>query len=135
MKPNNVFLVKCTDTSFYRSWMEFLTPYHKLTAREKDVAARLLMQYFRFRDNVPDDDVLQDLLWSTKSRKDMMDSLGISQPHFQMVLAKLRSVGFLKDGTINPRFIPHKMSGEPRFMLQVVFDWSSENNPIHREKE
>lgn len=132
MKPNNVFLVSCTDTSFYRSWIEFLTPYHKLTAREKDVAARLLMQYFKFRESVPDDDVLRDLLWSRKSRTDMMASLGMSQAHFQMVLAKLKSAGFLKDGDINPRFLPHKVEGDSRFMLQVVFDWSSERNPIRR---
>lgn len=132
MKPNNVFLVSCTDTSFYRSWIEFLTPYHKLTAREKDVAARLLMQYFKFRESVPDDDVLRDLLWSRKSRTDMMASLGMSQAHFQMVLAKLKSAGFLKDGDINPRFLPHKIEGDSRFMLQVVFDWSSERNSIRR---
>ena len=39
MKPNNLFLIPCTENSFYRAWMEFLTPYHKLTSREKDVAA------------------------------------------------------------------------------------------------
>lgn len=135
MKPNNVFLVPCTENSFYRSWIEFLTPYHKLTAREKDVAARLLMQYFRFRDNVPDDDVLRELMWSKKSRTDIMASLGMSQAHLQMILAKLKTAGFLKDGSINPRFLPHKVQGESRFMLQVVFDWSSEKNPIRHGDE
>lgn len=130
MKPNNVFLVPCTENSFYRSWIEFLTPYHKLTAREKDVAARLLMQYFRFRDSVPGDDVLRDLMWSRKSRTDIMTSLGISKAHFQMILTKLKTAGFLKGGDINPRFLPHKVQGDSRFMLQVVFDWSSERNPI-----
>lgn len=135
MKPNNVFLVPCTENSFYRSWIEFLTPYHKLTAREKDVAARLLMQYFRFRDNVPDDDVLRELMWSKKSRTDIMSSLGMSQAHFQMILTKLKTSGFLKDGNINPRFLPHKVQGDSRFMLQVVFDWSSEKNPIRHGEE
>ncbi len=133
MKPNNVFLVPCTDTSFYRAWMEFLTPYHRLTSREKDVAARLLMQYFRFRGSVPDPDVLRELMWSKTSRKDLMASLKMSQAHFQMVLAKLRESGFIKDGDINPRFLPHIVEGEPRFMLQVVFDWSSDRNPIRRD--
>lgn len=135
MKPNNVFLVPCTETSFYRAWMEFLTPYHKLTAREKDVAARILMQYFKFRDNVPDPDVLEELLWSKTSRKDMMDSLKMSAAHFQLVLTKLKSVGFLNDMEINPRFLPHTIQGDSRFMLQVVFDWSSAKHPINREAE
>ncbi len=135
MKPNNVFLVPCTDTSFYRAWIEFLTPYHKLTAREKDVAARILAQYFLFRANISDADVLREVLWSPSSRRDMMTSLKMSQAHFQMVKSKLESVGFLNGKDINPRFLPHKVEGDSRFMLQVVFDWSSERNPVRRETE
>ena len=136
MKPNNVIYLKCTEDSFYRMWVEFLTPFHKLTSREKDVAARILMQYFRFRDNVPDQEVLKELLWSRKSRKDIMDSLKMSSAHFQMVLAKLKTAGFLlNDGDIERRYIPHKMEGDSRFMLQIVYDWSSKLSPIRHEQE
>ena len=130
MKPNNVIYLKCSEDSFYRMWIEFLTPFHKLTAREKDVAARVLLQYFKFKDNVPDPEVLRDLLWSRKSRKDIMDSLGMSQAHFQMVLAKLKAAGFIIDEDINPKYIPHKVQDDSRFMLQIVYDWSSPQNPI-----
>lgn len=135
MKPNNVFLVTCTEDSFYRAWIEFLTPYHKLTSREREVAARLLMQYFKFRGSVSDPEVLHELMWSKRSRKDIMESLGMSPAHFQMVLGKLKSSGFLKDGDINPRFIPHTVEGDSRFMLQVMFDWSSSKKPIDRNAE
>lgn len=135
MKPNNIIYLKCTEDSFYRMWIEFLAPFHKLTSRERDVAARIIAQYFRLKDSVPDPEVLRDILWSRKSRKDMMTSLGMSQAHFQMVLAKLRQSGVLIDGGINPKYIPHKISDEPRFMLQIVYDWSSQVNPIRREKE
>lgn len=136
MKPNNVIYLKCTEDSFYRMWIEFLTPFHKLTAREKDVAARIIMQYFRFKDSVPDPEVLRELLWSARSRKDIRDSLGMTRAHFQMVLAKLRESGIIIDGDINPRYIPHKVPDDPRFMLQIVYDWSSPRNPISRgEKE
>lgn len=135
MKPNNVFLVTCTEDSFYRAWIEFLTPYHKLTSREREVAARLLMQYFKFRSSVSDPEVLHELMWSKRSRKDIMESLGMSPAHFQMVLGKLKSSGFLKDGDINPRFIPHTVEGDSRFMLQVMFDWSSSTKLIDRNAE
>ena len=46
MKPNNVLYVKCTRDSFYRAWLEILTPWHKLSSRERDVAARIISQYF-----------------------------------------------------------------------------------------
>lgn len=135
MKPNNVLLVPCTDTSFYRAWIEFLTPYHKLTAREKDVAARILLQWFRFKDNIKDESILNELLWSSTSKSDMMKSLQMSAAHFQIIMTKLKGAGFLKDGGINPRFLPHKRPEDSRFMLQVVFDWSSAANPIIREQQ
>ncbi len=136
MKPNNYIYLKCTEDSFYRMWVEFLTPFHKLTAREKDVAARILMQYFRFKDSVPDHEVLKELLWSRNSRKDIMESLKMSQAHFQMVIAKLKGAGFLlPDGDIEKRYIPHKTMDDSRFMLQIVYDWSSKTAPIRNESE
>lgn len=135
MKPNNVLYVKCTEDSFFRAWIEFLTPFHKLAPRERDVAARILLQYFKFKSSVPDPEVLRDLLWSRKSRKDIMDSLGMTQEHFQVVLAKLKAAGVIVDGDINPKFIPGKLPDQQRFMLQLVYDWSSPRNPINREEE
>jgi len=133
MKPNNVIYLKCTDTSFYRMWIEFLAPFHKLTARERDVAARVIAQYFKLKDSIPDPEVLKEVLWSHTSRKDMRESLGMSQAHFQMILVKLRTSGVLLDGDINPKYIPH-INEDPRFMLSIVFDWSSQVNPIDGQK-
>lgn len=133
MKPNNVIYLKCTDTSFYRMWIEFLAPFHKLTARERDVAARVIAQYFKLKDSIPDPEVLKEVLWSHTSRKDMRESLGMSQAHFQMILVKLRTSGVLLDGDINPKYIPH-INEDPRFMLSIVFDWSSQANPIDGQK-
>ena len=135
MNPNSIIPVKCTPASFFRAWMEILTPFHKLTSREKDVAARILMQYFKFKENVEDPEVLNELLWSRRSRKDIMDSLGMSQAHFQMVLGKLRSSGVIRDGKIYHMYIPKRLPGDKRYCLQVIFDWSSPSNPVPREKQ
>ena len=134
MKPNNVISLKCTEDSFYRLWIEFLAPFHKLTARERAVAARIIAQYFRLKENIPDPEVLRDVLWSHKSRKDMRESLKMSPAHFQIVLAKLRESGVIRDGDLDPRYIPHK-GDEPRFMLSIIYDWSSPQNPIRNEKQ
>lgn len=135
MSPNKFINLKCTADSFFRMWIEFLTPFHKLTSREKDVAARIIMQYYKFKDNVSDPEVLKELLWSRSSRKDIMDSLKMSQAHFQMVLAKLRSSGVIQGESLNPRYLPDRMPGSTRFCLQIIYDWSTPKNPIDREKE
>ena len=135
MKPNAHFYEKCNDVSFFRIWIEFLGPYHRLTSRERDVAARILLQHHILSESIPDPEVLRDVLWSRKSCKDMMESLKMSQAHFRMVLSKLREVQFLKaNNDIEPKFIP-KLGEEPRFVLQIMFDWSSPKNPIRSVQE
>ena len=130
MKPNNVIYLKCTDDSFYRMWIEFLSPFHKLTSREKDVAARIIAQYFKLKGSIPDPVVLKEVMWSNTSKKDMRESLNMSPAHFQMILAKLRTSGVLVNGDINPKYIPH-INPDPRFMLSIVFDWSTQSNPVN----
>ena len=134
MKPNNVIYLKCSDISFYKMWIEMLEPFHKLTAREREVAARILVQYFKMKESIQDPEMLKEVLWSYTSRKDMRESLKMSQAHFQMILGKLRNAGVLIDGDINPKYIPHT-SEDPRFMLSIVFDWSSQSNPIENGQE
>ena len=109
--------------------MEFLAPFHKLTSRERDVAARLIKQYYLLKENIEDPEVLRDVMWSRTSRKDMMTSLGMSPAHFQIVLGKLKKAGLIVNDELNGKFIPPKTS-DPRFMLCVVFDWSSPTNRI-----
>jgi len=129
MKPNNTIVLKCTEDSFLRTWMEFLAPFHKLTSRERDVASRLLKQYFRLKASIEDPEVLKDVMWSHTSRKDMMNALGMSPAHFQMTLTKLKKAGVIMNNDINPKFIPH-ITEDPRHMLCIVFDWSSSVNSI-----
>ena len=130
MKANNLLYLKCEPNRFYRLWLEMLTPWHKLSSREADVAARIIEQYFKLKKSVPDPALLKEVMWSQSSRKDMRESLGMTPAHFQMVIAKLRKAGIIVDGEIYPKFIPH-MTDEPRFCLQIVYDWSSPTNKIH----
>lgn len=134
MKPNNLLYRKCVGGSFFKDWILFLTPYHRLSVRQRKVAARLLEQYFKLKESVQDIDVLYEVLWSKKSRQDIRTSLGMGQENFQMSLSKLKKSGFLVNGRIEPRYIPH-ITDQPRFFLQVVFDWSSEENPIKKKDE
>ena len=134
MKPNNVIYLKCNEESFYRLWIEILTPWHKLSSRERDVAARVIAQHFKLQERVKDPVLLKEILWSQASKKNMRESLKMTQAHFHMVLAKLRQVGVIVDGDINPRYIPHKLD-DPRFCLQIIYDWSSKSNPIDADQQ
>lgn len=134
MKPNKIIPVKIRKDQFFRAWMEFLTPFHKLTSREREVAARVIAQYFKLKDSVDDPVLMREVLWSQSSRKDMRESLGMTPAHFQMVLAKLKKAKFIVDDDINGVYLP-KMSSDPRFMMCVLYDWSSPEKPTHADAE
>lgn len=124
-RPNKYIMLPCTSESFYRAWIEFLTPYHRLARRERDVFATIMAQYFRLKKKSDDPDMIRTLLWSSKSRMQMRTILGMSQPHFQMVLAKLRERGALIDEDINPRYMPNINDKYKSLQLCITFDWST----------
>lgn len=134
-RPNKIIYQKCSDESFYRMWVEFLTPFHRLAMREKDVMAKIISQYFKLKEQCDDPVMLRELLWSQSSRQDMRTSLGMSQPHFQMVLGKLREKNVIKDGDINPRFLPSVKRDNRTFGLLIVFDYSTTGMPEQPSSE
>lgn len=140
MIVNSFIPVKCFgEISFFKAWMCMMAPYHRLSKREQEAAARILFQYFKIKNSMPknsDPSVLKEVLWSKNSRKDIMTSLKMSQAHFQMVLAKLRAVEFIKDGEIAGMYIPKLEPGMKRYGLCFGFyGISSPNSPINREEE
>jgi len=135
MKPNNFIPVKSASRSaFFRTWVEVLTPWHKLAPRERDVFARILEQYYILRKKVDDPELIAEFLWTNASRKDMRESLGVSRPHFQLMLTALRRQGVLEGDKINPRYLPH-LSEDPNLGLYIFFDWSTKNNPVSENKQ
>lgn len=135
MKPNNIARIACSSRShFFRMWVEFLAPWHKLAPREMDVFARVLEQYYVISKKVQDPELIPEVMWTNASRKDMRESLGMTQPHFQMILKALKDAGVLVDDKINKRFIPH-LTEDPRFGFFVMFDWSSLTNPVNGQKQ
>ena len=59
IKPNSVIALKGNlSCSFFRIWLEFLRPFHKLTERETDVMAAFLKHRFELSKVVSDQEVL-----------------------------------------------------------------------------
>ena len=127
-RPINIAEIKCTQESLCRVWVEFLTPYHHLTKRQRDVFAVIMSQYFRIMFQCGSKNMVRTLLWSSQSRADMRRMLGMSQPHFQMVLAKLRECGVLRGDDINPRYLPHITPDSRSIEMRVIFDYSNPQN-------
>lgn len=122
-KPNNVIALKSSLSGrFFRIWLEFLRPFHKLTERETDVMAAFLKQRFELSKVVSDQEVLNKLTMSEDTKKKVRDDCNISQAHFQVIMTKLKKSKMINNGKINPRFIPRVEQDARGFQLLLAFE-------------
>lgn len=123
MKNNlNVKRIHTSKKQIFRYWLEFLKPYHKL--RQKEIEALGLMLYYRYElsREVSNPDLVNKLLFSTDTRKQIRGDLGDMDPKvFNNLLTALRKKGVLsKENVINHGLIPNM--SEAGFKLVFNFE-------------
>ena len=122
-KPNNVIALKSSlKGEFFRMWLEFLRPFHKLTERETDIMAAFLKQRYELSKVVSDQDILNKLTMSDDTKKKIREECNISQAHFQVIMTKLKKSKMIENGNINPRFIPRIKDETKGFQLLLTFE-------------
>nr|DAH00831.1 MAG TPA: hypothetical protein [Crassvirales sp.] len=112
------------DNSFFKYWFKFLHPFHNLTEREMDVITCLVKERYELSKVIKDNDILDRVTMGEDTRKKIMDELGINNPHFQVVLTKLRKNKIIIDNKINPRYIPAVKEENGSFKMMLLFEFS-----------
>lgn len=123
-KVNGVIHIPSSlNGSFFRYWLEFLSPFHDLSPREMDVAANFLKQRFILSQAITDNELLDKIVMSQETKKKVIQECSISTAHFQMVMSKLRKSKIIVNDKLNPKFVPKGMSnGDKSFQLLLYFD-------------
>ena len=120
-KPDSVVMIPGNIDSFFRKWFEFLEPFHKLTAREMDVAAAFVKQRYELSKVIADPDILDREVMSDFTKKKVMEECNITLPYFQVIMGKLRKSQIIVNGKLNPRFIPNMEKDSSSFKLLLYF--------------
>lgn len=126
-KANNVIRIPASlKGNFFRVWVEFLTPLHGLTNREKDVLASFLKIRFELSKSVLDNNLLDKVLMSDDVKSKIRKDCNVSSAFFQVILGKLRKIGVIENDRINPKFIPKNMKdSDETFYFLLYFDLTS----------
>lgn len=129
-KVNGVIHIPASlSGSFFRYWLEFLSPFHSLSPREMDVAANFLKQRYILSKAIRDNVLLDKIVMSQETKKKVMTECGVSTPHFQVIMGKLRKSKIIVNDRLNPKFVPKGMSdGDKSFQLMLYFDLSEGDN-------
>lgn len=120
-KPDSVVMVSGNIDSFFRNWFEFLEPFHKLTAREMDVATAFVKQRYELSRVIKDPEILDREVMSEFTKRKVREECNITLPHFQVIMGKLRKSKVIVDGKLNPRFIPNIGEDAASFKLLLYF--------------
>lgn len=122
-KPDSVVLVPGNIDSFFRKWFEFLGPFHKLTAREMDVATAFVKQRYELGKVIKDPEILDREVMSDFTKRKVREECNITLPYFQVIMGKLRQSQIIVDGKLNPRFIPNIAEDADSFKLLLYFNF------------
>ena len=124
----SVTKIPCTVDQFFKYWLLFIHPLHKLPAREIDILALILSKRHELSKYIIDEAQIDKFLFSTEIRSEIINSNDISKNTFQVTLSALRKAGvILEDNTLNKRFVPDLSKDSPRFDLMILFDIQDNN--------
>lgn len=129
-RANNVIRIPSSlQGSFFRNWIEFLTPLHGLTNREKDIIAAFIKARFELSKSITDEAILDKVVMSDDIKERVKKECKVSNAFFQVIFGKLRKTGIIQDNKINPKLIPkHLASTDNSFQLLLYFDLDERNN-------
>ncbi len=122
-KANNIIRIQTSiDGNFFRYWLEFLRPFHKLTDREIDVTTAFLQKRHNLSKVIKDAAILEKVTMGEDTKRQVREECNITLPHFQVIMGKLRKNKIIVDGRLNPRFIPNIQETDTGFQLLLLFE-------------
>lgn len=113
------------NANFYKYWLEFMRPMNKLTSKEIDVLAVLLLKRFELSKSIIDSNVLDTILLGAEVKRQIREDLKLSANHFHVVISKLKKVGIIRDNQINKKFVPNVEQDATGYKLTLLFDFSN----------
>lgn len=109
--------------SFFECWFIFLSPLHKLTNRELEVAAEFLKKRYKLSKSIiNNNDLLESTLMNEDTKREIREACNLSTTHFQVIMGKLRKAGIIVNNRINPKYIPNIKEDKGSMQLIILFD-------------
>ena len=120
-------LVKA-DNNFFRYWLQFIKPLHGLSYKEMEVLASFLRMRYELSKSISNDELLDKVLMNADTKRVIREEHNIAPPYFQVLLAKFRKLGIIKDNKIEKKYIPNLEIDSKEYKLILLFDLKTDDN-------
>lgn len=122
-KPNSALNIDSPlNKNFFRLWLEFLKPFHRLTDRETDVLAAFLKERYFLSKKISDPELLDKITMGEDTKKRVREACNMSSTHFQVIMTKLKKSKVIDNGKISPKLIPKITEEDGVFQLLLLFN-------------
>ena len=125
MKNANIANIRTSVDGLFERWVALTQPLHKLTEAEANIFVLFLRKRHLFAISISDDNIVNKLLFSTDTRKEIMDTLGYKMGTFQNYLTAMRNKGVIQNNRLNKKLIPNYEDGANNFKL--IFNFNINN--------
>lgn len=95
------------------------------------VLAGILAKRFELLNIVRDYTLVEKLLKSPESKRDIRESLKMSQSQFNILYSKLKICGAINDNKINPKYIPNVQQESNEYRLILIFDINNDDEKVN----
>lgn len=120
---SSVTKIPCKLTRFFKYWLQFTAPLHKLTEKDMNILSHLLIKRYELSKVITDDDVIDSYLFSRDIKTQIIEESGETRTNFSVTLSRLRKQNVILPGNkINKKFIPHISKNVDKFDLILIFD-------------
>jgi len=99
-------LIKTNEKDFFKHWLVFTKPLHKLDKMELEITSLLLYYFFQFKKEVSNDHLAWKLAFDYETKTKIVKEIGTNDQSFRNVLTSLRKNKVIVNNQINPSFIP-----------------------------
>ena len=114
------------EGDFFRAWVEFFKPVHKLTNREMDVLAMFMKERYELSKVIIDTDVLDKVLMSESTKRKIRESCNVTPRYFQVIMCKFRRNKVITNNKISLNLLPSLT--DDGVGLLIYFDFKNEQH-------
>lgn len=133
-KANNIFRIPCSSMEeFYSLWIDFLTPIHKLTSKNKQILLAFLMLRYELSQSITNETLLDEILMNEDSKAKIKERCNLQGNYLQVAMFTLAQqnvlIKALSNDTrkkykyrINPRILPDMQYTDTEVTLKFNFE-------------
>jgi hypothetical protein len=125
--------IPCSLTKFFKYWLQFTVPLHKLLPKDIEILACILKKRYELSLIITEEHTIDMFLFTKEVKEQILKELGMEQGNgYNQTLSKFRKLGIIMEGNkLNKRFIPNISRDGSKFNLMIVFDINNDLKQTH----